>query len=90
MDFLAKVVLNLLRSLFLFNRATKKIPIHAPKPFRRVILDKDKEESDLGLSTPRGWHTYNSVPRLRRIRAYAQSLRASFIERYIKCVSYRF
>ena len=33
MDFLAKVVLNLLRSLFLFNRATKKIPIHAPKPF---------------------------------------------------------
>ena len=24
MDFLAKVVLNLLRSLFLFNRATKK------------------------------------------------------------------
>ena len=34
MDFLAKVVLNLLRSLFLFNRATKKIPIHAPKPLQ--------------------------------------------------------
>ena len=32
MGFLAKVVLNLLRSLFLFNRATQKTPIHAPKP----------------------------------------------------------
>ena len=32
MGFLARVVLNLLRSLFLFKRATEKTPIHAPKP----------------------------------------------------------
>ena len=34
MGFLARVVLNLLRSLFLFKRATEKTPIHAPKPMR--------------------------------------------------------
>ena len=38
MGFLAKVVLNLLRSLFLFNRATEKKPIHAPKPYACIVV----------------------------------------------------
>ena len=38
MGFLAKVVLNLLRSLFLFNRATEKIPIHALKVFHELYF----------------------------------------------------
>ena len=43
MGFLARVVLNLLRSLFLFKRATEKTPIHAPKPYvDRIYLSSQE------------------------------------------------